>query len=135
MGRNGMFTANWRFRFFCKIHFRNYSRTTIENFRSKFAQESTYIQEFLDPTRKESTAFKNFILSLAPLHYCTTALLHYCTTALLHYLERTALLHYCTTGLLLHYLILSLALLHYCTTALLHYCTTALLGVHCSFYT
>ena len=52
IGRNGMLTANLRYRFFCTIHFRDYSRTIIENFRSKFAREPTYFQEFLDPTKK-----------------------------------------------------------------------------------
>ena len=70
-GRNGTFTANLRFRFFfCKIYFRDYSRTTIENIRSKFAQEPTYFQEFLDPTKKKKSATSvNFIPAIALLRH------------------------------------------------------------------
>ena len=80
VGRNGTFTANLRFRcFFCKIHFRDYSRATLENIRSKFAREPTYFQEFLDPTKKESATSINFIQALALLRYLerTAAFIHF----------------------------------------------------------
>ena len=65
-----MFTANLRLRFFVvpprKIHFRGYSRTTNENFRSKFAREPTYFQEFLDPTKKGKRNLHNFHTGPSP---------------------------------------------------------------------
>ena len=76
IGRNGTSTANLRF--FCNIYFRDYSRTAIENFRSKFAREPTYFQEFLE-TKKESTTSINFIRALALLRYLehTAASIHF----------------------------------------------------------
>ena len=65
--------------FFCKFHFRDYSRTTIDNFRSKFAREPTYFQEFLDPNKKKRATSINYIWALALLRYLerTAASIHF----------------------------------------------------------
>ena len=80
IGRNGTFTGNLRLRFFVapppprKIHFRGHSRTTNENFRSKFAREPTYFQEFLDPTKKGKRNLHNFHTGPSPTAVLGSAL-------------------------------------------------------------
>ena len=49
------------------MHMTCASRTTIENFRSKFAREPTYFQEFLDPTKKRKRNLHKFLTGPSPI--------------------------------------------------------------------